>query len=422
MAIFMIETESVSSSGDSIKTISSELSSISSNVSGYDVNCEDNFNFAGAKQVIAHNIEACVNKMNNTSKLIETVVSAHNNLQSQLKFNKEKNSEDTGKSGSVAYASSGNYSGSYSGSSGGSSHSGGGYSSGGYSGGSSFETLSSAGLVSGGVASALVGNANVSDNQKLTDGITSPLLNEKFLSVAYAAPNGKSLNEDAKKFLNDSNLLYKGGYAMVDGRYVISCDSSYGKVGDIIRFTKNDGSIVECVIGVNTSSEKYKSTLNFIVDKDNPPTSKSEFFEKIVENSSKIENIGNVSSNTNSSFSNVPAQSVTEASTSTKGSENSTTTESNSTVTESTENSSTTESNSDATDSTGTSIESDEPVTNDEKLTPVDNSADSVMANNTSSSFSDESLNSLINAKTDEDVQRVVNSIINDSSNNSNNA
>ena len=437
MAIFMIETESVSSSGDSIKTISSELSSISSNVSGYDVNCEDNFNFAGAKQVIAHNIEACVNKMNNTSKLIETVVSAHNNLQSQLKFNKEKNSEDTGKSGSVAYASSGNYSGSYSGSSGGSSHSGGGYSSGGYSGGSSFETLSSAGLVSGGVASALVGNANVSDNQKLTDGITSPLLNEKFLSVAYAAPNGKSLNEDAKKFLNDSNLLYKGGYAMVDGRYVISCDSSYGKVGDIIRFTKNDGSIVECVIGVNTSSEKYKSTLNFIVDKDNPPTSKSEFFEKIVENSSKIENIGNVSSNTNSSFSNVPVVSFldsftllftnvvtfpTEASTSTKGSENSTTTESNSTVTESTENSSTTESNSDATDSTGTSIESDEPVTNDEKLTPVDNSADSVMANNTSSSFSDESLNSLINAKTDEDVQRVVNSIINDSSNNSNNA
>lgn len=417
MAIFMIETESVSSSGDSIKTISSELSSISSNVSGYDVNCEDNFNFAGAKQVIAHNIEACVAKMNNTSKLIETVVSAHNNLQSQLKFNKEKNSEDTGKSGSVAYASSGNYSGSYSGSSGG--HSGGGYSSGGYSGGSSFETLSSAGLVSGGVASALVGNANVSDNQKLTDGITSPLLNEKFLSVAYAAPNGKSLNEDAKKFLNDSNLLYKDGYAMVDGRYVISCDSSYGKVGDIIRFTKNDGSIVECVIGVNTSSEKYKSTLNFIVDKDNPPTSKSEFFEKIVENSSKIENVGNISSRTDSSVSTIPAQPATNISNTTlENSESTTSIESRNTTSESSENSTTTESNSDATDSTGTSIESDEPVTNDEKLTPVDNSADSVMANNTSSSFSDESLNSLINAKTDEDVQRVVNSIINDSSNN----
>ena len=419
MAVFMIETESVSSSGDSIKTISSELSSISSNVSGYDVNCEDNFNFAGAKQVIAHNIEACVAKMNNTSKLIETVVSAHNNLQSQLKFNKEKNSEDTGKSGSVAYASSGNYSGSYSGSFGGSSHSSGGYSGGGYSGGSSFETLSSAGLVSGGVASALVGNANVSDNQKLTDGITSPLLNEKFLSVAYAAPNGKSLNEDAKKFLNDSNLLYKGGYAMVDGRYVISCDSSYGKVGDIIRFTKNDGSIVECVIGVNTSSEKYKSTLNFIVDKDNPPTSKSEFFEKIVENSSKIENVGNISGRTDSSVSTIPAQPATNISNTTlENSESTTSIESRNTKSESSENSTTTESNSDATDSTGTSIESDEPVTNDEKLTPVDNSADSVMANNTSSSFSDESLNSLINAKTDEDVQRVVNSIINDSSNN----
>lgn len=419
MAIFMIETESVSSSGDSIKTISSELSSISSNVSGYDVNCEDNFDFAGAKQVIAHNIEACVNKMNNTSKLIETVVSAHNNLQSQLKFNKEETSEDSSKSGSTSTASSENYSDDYSGSSGSRSsrHSGGGH-----SGSPFYGNISSDGLASGGLASALVGNTNVLGNQKLTDGTASPLLNDKFVSVAYAAPNEKSLNKDSKKFLNDSDLIYKDGYAMLDGRYVISCDSSYGKVGDIVRFTKNDGSIVECVIGVNTSSEKYKSTLNFIVDKDNPPTSKSEFYEKIVENSSKIENIGNVNSNTNSSFSTVPAQSATESSTSTKSSVNSTTTESNSTVTESTENSSTTESNSDATDSTGTSIESDEPVTNDEKLTPVDNSADSVMANNTSSSFSDESLNSLINAKTDEDVQNVVNSIINDSSNNSNNA
>lgn len=419
MAIFMIETESVSSSGDSIKTISSELSSISSNVSGYDVNCEDNFDFAGAKQVIAHNIEACVNKINNTSKLIETVVSAHNNLQSQLKFNKEETSEDSSKSGSTSTASSENYSDDYSGSSGSRSsrHSGGGHSSSPF-----YGNISSDGLASGGLASALVGNTNVLGNQKLTDGIASPLLNDKFVSVAYAAPNEKSLNEDSKKFLNDSDLIYKDGYAMLDGRYVISCDSSYGKVGDIVRFTKNDGSIVECVIGVNTSSEKYKSTLNFIVDKDNPPTSKSEFYEKIVENSSKIENIGNVNSNSNSSASTNPTQSFTDSSTTTTESgESSTSTESNSTVTESTENSTTTESNSDSTDSTGTSIESDEPVTNDEKLTPVDNSADSVMANNTSSSFSDESLNSLINAKTDEDVQSVVNSIINDSSNNSNN-
>ena len=417
MAIFMIETESVSSSGDSIKTISSELSSISSNVSGYDVNCEDNFDFAGAKQVIAHNIEACVNKINNTSKLIETVVSAHNNLQSQLKFNKEETSEDSSKSGSTSTASSDNYSDDYSGSSGrrSSRHSGSGH-----SGGPFYGNISSDGLASGGLASALVGNTNVLGNQKLTDGIASPLLNDKFVSVAYAAPNEKFLNEDSKKFLNDSDLIYKDdGYAMLDGRYVISCDSSYGKVGDIVRFTKNDGSIVECVIGVNTSSEKYKSTLNFIVDKDNPPTSKSEFYEKIVENSSKIENIGNVNSNSNSSASTNPTQSFTDSSTTTTESgESSTSTESNSTVTESTENSTTTESNSDSTDSTGTSIESDEPVTNDEKLTPVDNSADSVMANNTSSSFSDESLNSLINAKTDEDVQSVVNSIINDSSNN----
>ena len=406
MAIFMIETESVSSSGDSIKTISSELSSLSSNVSGYDVNCEDNFNFSGAKQVIAHNIEACSTKMNNTSKLIETVVSAHNSLQSKLKFNEEKSSEDSDKSGDSSYDSPGNYSGTHSGSHGRRS-SGGSHSSGSYSGGSYYGGSASAlpGFASSNFASTLAGTL---DNQKVTGDVTSTLLNGKFSSVAYAAPNEESLNKDAKKFLNDDSLIYKDGYAMINGRYVISCDSSYGKIGDIIQFTKNDGSVVECIIGVNTLSEKYKSTINFIVDKDNPPACKTEFFEKIVDNSSKIENIGNVNSNTNSSISTAPSQSVTgSSSTTTESSENSTSTESNSTTTQSGDG--------------NTSTESDVPVTNDEKLTPVDDSVDFVLANNSSSSFNDEKLNSLMNAKTDEDVQNVVNSIINDSSNNSDN-
>ena len=420
MAKFMIETESVSSSGDSIKTISSELSSLSSNVSGYDVNCEDNFNFSGAKQVIAHNIEACSTKMSNTSKLIETVVSAHNSLQSKLKFNEEKSSEDSDKSGNSSNDSPGNYSGNHSGSHGRRS-SGGSHSSGSYSGGSYYGGSALPGFASSNFASTLAGTL---DNQKVTGEATSTLLDGKFSSVAYAAPNEESLNEDAKKFLNDDNLIYKDGYAMIDGRYVISCDSSYGKIGDIIQFTKNDGSVVECIIGVNTLSEKYKSTINFIVDKDNPPACKTEFFEKIVENSSKIENIGNVNSNTNSSISTAPSQSVTgSSSTTTESSENSTSTESNSTKTQSGDGNTSTESNSTTTQSGdgNTSTESDVPVTNDEKITPVDDSADFVLANNSSSSFNDEKLNSLMNAKTDEDVQNVVNSIINDSSNNSDN-
>ena len=425
MAIFMIETESVSSSGDSIKTISSELSSISSNVSGYDVNCEDNFNFSGAKQVIAHNIEACSTKMSNTSKLIETVVSSHNNLQSQLKFNEEKSSgssDDSGDSSKHSYGNNSNSSGRHSGgsshSSGGSHSGGGSHSSGGYSG-----SLSSSGIVSSGITSAFVGSQNALDNQKISDGVTSALLNDKFSSVAYAAPNENSLNDDAKKFLNNGNLTYKDGYAMIDGRYVISCDSSYGKVGDIIRFTKNDGSVVECVIGVNTSSDKYKSTLNFIVDKDNPPASRTEFFEKIVENSSKIENIGNVNSNSNSSVSTNPTQSVTESSTTTtESSENSTSTDSSTITTESSENSTSTDSSTTTTESSenSTSTESDVPITNDETLTPFDGSTDFVLANN-SSSLSDENLNSLMSAKTDEDVKKVLDSIISSSSNNSNN-
>ena len=446
MAIFMIETESVSSSSDSINSLSSNLSNISSSVSGYDVSCDDGFDFSGAKQVIVQNIEACVSKMSNTSKLMNNVVSSHNDLQSKLKFVKDEetkpnNSDDSSNqssnqssdyssgrsssSGSNHSGSGRHYSGgSSSGSSSSSGYSGSSYSSDSYS--ASFPSSTpSSGIVSavGGVASTLVSDQNVLNDTQKNEKESSPvILDGKFSSVSYATPNEKVLSDESKEILNKDNNDYNSGYLMIDGRYVISCDASYGKVGDIIRFTQKNGNVVECIVGINTTFEKNKSVINFIVDKNNLPT-KSDFFEKIIENSSKIENVGNVNSNTNSSASTNPAQSVTESSTTTmESSESSTQTDSSTTTTESSDNSTPTESIPATTESSdnSTPVESDVPVTNDETLTPFDGSTDSVLADN-SSSFSDENLNSLMSANTDEDIQKVTDSIIDSSSNNSNN-
>ena len=404
MALFVLDTESVSSSSDSLKTVSSEISSLSSSVSGYDVNCEESFNFSGAKQVISQNIEACANKVSNTSKLLETVVTAHNNLQSQLKFDKgeekKSNNSDSSSNHSSDYSndySSGSgsrHSGSgrhYSGGSSSNSSSRSSYSGGGYSNNSSSAAgvlSSTAGLNVGGAYSFVNSQSNNSllNNQENNSETTSSLLNGKLLSVGYATPNDDTLNEDSKRMLNTGKLTYKNGYAVIDGRYVVSCDSSYGKVGDVIRFTKNDGSVVECVIGINTFSDKYKSSLNFIVDGNNPPTSKSDFFDKIIVNSSNIENVSTANGSFNSSNNLSDSSKVDYQVTS--------------------------EEEFKSTDTSSTN--QDKPVTDDVKLTPTDSvTSDVSLAANSSASFSDENLDSLINAKSDEDIQKVVESIIN---------
>ena len=404
MALFVLDTESVSSSSDSLKTVSSEISSLSSSVSGYDVNCEESFNFSGAKQVISQNIEACANKVSNTSKLLETVVTAHNNLQSQLKFDKGEEKKSNNSDSSSNHSS--DYSNDYSSGSG-SRHSGSGrhysdgsssnsssrssYSGGGYSNNSSSAAgvlSSTAGLNVGGAYSFVNSQSNNSllNNQENNSETTSSLLNGKLLSVGYATPNDDTLNEDSKRMLNTGKLTYKNGYAVIDGRYVVSCDSSYGKVGDVIRFTKNDGSVVECVIGINTFSDKYKSSLNFIVDGNNPPTSKSDFFDKIIVNSSNIENVSTANGSFNSSNNLSDSSKVDYQVTS--------------------------EEEFKSTDTSSTN--QDKPVTDDVKLTPTDSvTSDVSLAANSSASFSDENLDSLINAKSDEDIQKVVESIIN---------
>ena len=52
---------------------------------------------------------------------------------------------------------------------------------------------------------------------------------------------------------------YIENYAMLGERYVVKCDSSLGKIGDILRFTQNDGTVVECVIGATTVGAASKN-------------------------------------------------------------------------------------------------------------------------------------------------------------------
>lgn len=327
MAVFMLETEALTSASSAISSLASQVNDVSSSINGYDTSCEDGFDFAGAKSVLASNVEACSTKITNTAVILENVVSAHTELQSSMKFDGSDNY-----SSSSSTLTNGSSSSSGSSSSGGN-YSGGGTSGGGYSGGGSYSggSLSYSGgdysggysgvAVSGTAVSGLVGGkvkdsnkdkvkertgAASSKDKKETDknkerndseltGILEYKVTTELKDVNYAYINSDKLTDKSKELFNDATFNYDSntGYALVDGKYVIACDSTVGEVGDIIKFTQKDGTIVECVVGTNTVTDASKNVINFIVDKENwankTPMSIS---ENLINNTTTITNAG----------------------------------------------------------------------------------------------------------------------------------
>lgn len=346
MAVFMLETDALTSAASAISSLASQVNEVSSSINGYDTSCEDGFDFAGAKSVLASNVEACSTKITNTAAILENVVSAHTELQSSMKFDGSDNysSSSTSTSGTSSASdnsssggnysgggtSGGGYSGSGSYSSGG--YSGGGsYSGGGYSGNSSKGIASQVSLAEGAVMSGLVSN-NVSDvkesvneefagiekekiienneNSKQNDKTSEKNQNEssnnsletseekvttELKDVNYAYINSDKVTDKSKELFNDATFNYDSntGYALVDGKYVIACDSTVGEVGDVIKFTQEDGTVVECVVGTNTVTDASKNVINFIVDKENwankTPMSIS---ENLINNTTNVTNAG----------------------------------------------------------------------------------------------------------------------------------
>lgn len=329
MAVFMLETDALTSASSAISSLASQVNEVSNSINGYDTSCEDGFDFAGAKSVLASNVEACSTKITNTASILENVVSAHTELQSSMKFDGSGNTSDSSSSSSSGATSSGSVS---SGSSSSGSYSGGGYSGGGsYSGGSSSY---GGGDYSGGYSGAAVSGRTVSDlvtekvkdsntdnakkvtgsdslkdkkdtekqeneKEKSTDSKSTDSSEEKvkteLKNVNYAYINSDKVTDKSKEIFNDATFNYdtNTGYATVDGKYVIACDSSVGEVGDIIKFSQKDGSTVECVVGTNTVTDASKNVINFIVDKENwankTPMSIS---ENLINNTTTITNAG----------------------------------------------------------------------------------------------------------------------------------
>lgn len=265
MSLFMIETSAVDSGASNVGKLASQVTSLSSSVSGYDVSCNGEFDFESVKNTIVSNLEACVTKISNTSTILNAVSESHTKLQNSLKFNdsSEKKSSKSKSSGSSSGGSGGGY----------------------YSSSSAGYSAASVGAAS--AAKAVESNSTKSKKHK----------DEKieFKKVDYVYFDDSNVTEESKKIVSSSDFSYdEKGYGKYNDYYVVAVDESYGKVGDVIRFTKEDGEVVEAVIGFNTGSKSKDETIHFVVTNDEEFKFKAiDSTKNILENNKKVENIGN---------------------------------------------------------------------------------------------------------------------------------
>ncbi len=112
MAVFMLNTDSVTVAAETLNTLATDVNSIISSVNGYSTSNDDGFAFDIAKSSIANNLEACKTKISNTMNAFKSVVSSHTNLQNSMKFGddasdesgNQDNPEDYGGAGDIDYS------------------------------------------------------------------------------------------------------------------------------------------------------------------------------------------------------------------------------------------------------------------------------------------------------------------------------
>jgi hypothetical protein len=158
----------------------------------------------------------------------------------------------------------------------------------GTSGGGSGNYGGSSGYVSGGSTGESTGGT--------TPGSTATTQTEEIKDedkpkeVGFEVVDKDKLDKKSKKIFEDKDFKYKDGYAMIGDRYVIACDSSLAKVGDILRFTQKDGTVIECIVGIVTTDAALKNKISFIVEDKGKFKEKAEL-KDILKNNKKIEKI-----------------------------------------------------------------------------------------------------------------------------------
>ena len=233
---FQLDTDSLSTIISSLGNLSSNMSSLSSTVSGYDTSNEDGFDFNTLKGSIVSAIDVCSGDISKTAGSIQSVVDEHTRLQEQLSFDPTEEipgeKEETPKSGNSKKRN--NFKSSYYGGPG-------------------------------------VGTKNYNDKNN-KNGETPSKYAMKSISEAFVALGFVNINRDllrGESPINSGDMKYdQDGFARIGDKYVVSCSSNQYKVGDEFTLEQSNGDKIICVVGVVSNDSNNQSVLNFVVSED----------------------------------------------------------------------------------------------------------------------------------------------------------
>jgi len=295
MAIFVLDCDAVAASVGSLDSVYSQVIQIADSVRAYDTSCEDGFDFSSAKSSIVANIEACSVKIKNTIDLINYVVDSHTNLQNSIEFDStysnqiKSNETDLSVSeNSSDKVSTTNVNNNFSNGNNSTNISVNTVTAPSVNSSTNNSTESSINIASSVVANEMISSSKVENdneilNEKKDNGnssLTSESNNQKqnnnnkdnnsIKSDSNETESNKKSNKVSKsikkKIFSNKKFRYNSsGYGLLENRYVISCDESYGSVGDGLTIKCSDGTEVKCIIGsVNNS----KNSINFYINGD----------------------------------------------------------------------------------------------------------------------------------------------------------
>lgn len=279
MNVFILDTDKAESAVDTFKDITKKFYNLSYTIEDYDTASSD-FNFNAVKSLIANNIKACAVRTSNTACYINKVVTGHRNLRKKENYQEEKPNIPDFDRPSVKPTTAP----------------------------TTPQTTSppvnlyyqpQASVASGGsVAAASVvsvtyspENTESEKKEVQKDADNSKAVKVKVQNISHEKVDKESLNSAGKFMFEHKDFAYNdAGYAKIGDRYVISCTSDYGVVGDEINIKMKDGSIVKCIIGQLNDGES--SRLNFFVNNSWKEGAAGNLPVNFVGNISGISNVG----------------------------------------------------------------------------------------------------------------------------------
>lgn len=275
---FQLDCDAVSNEEAALNQIASALKTLGEKIESYDIPTDEEFNFITPRSAIAANVLNSAEKAENSAKILTAVVEGHTELQNSLTFDMYVEAKASKEAELLAAAAAEeerekkDY------------H-------------SPRAAYEEAGAYYSEDPGSLAEESGLVEDPESTDKIEQTIeygaeLAAPAIGFALSGSDDKKIDERLEPTYDE-----KTGLAVVDDKYIIRCDDTIGKVGDVVVITTASGAAVSCIIGETYKSEEgQESIIEFFTNNNQEET------EQLIEKDDPIVKIDNYGSSDKEKF------------------------------------------------------------------------------------------------------------------------